>query len=139
MDAIFREIRPAELFSSRNGLMICLAIEKYFDAGVMTIVPDLPEKPTDKILHGWFNREVRDFKVCIIVSEWAGLERPVYTPGSVKWKGLDNRRLHLIHDSRIEETRTQRIYEMVKFIVHIFLCQLKPKLPSDPTSPKSLV
>lgn len=91
MDSIFGKKTPAELFS-RNGLMICSAVEKYFDAGVMAIVSDLPERPTTQVLYGWLNREVRDFKVRIIDTEW-GLDRPVYMFSGIKWRELDNRKL----------------------------------------------
>ncbi|KAJ5406619.1 hypothetical protein N7465_007903 [Penicillium sp. CMV-2018d] len=42
MDAIFGKTRPEELFSPRNGLLICSKIERYFDAGKFVIVPDIP-------------------------------------------------------------------------------------------------
>lgn len=50
MDAIFGKIRAGELLSFRNGLILGAAIEKHFDAGVLVIVPDLPEKPTTGML-----------------------------------------------------------------------------------------
>lgn len=33
MDAIFGKTRPGELFSPRNGLLMCRKLERYFDAG----------------------------------------------------------------------------------------------------------
>ena len=46
MDGIFSKIRPEELFSSRNGIIMSTEIEMHFDSGVLAIVPDLPDKPT---------------------------------------------------------------------------------------------
>ena len=46
MDVIFGKIRPKELFSCGNGIIIHSAIERWFDSGVFAIVPDLPERPT---------------------------------------------------------------------------------------------
>jgi hypothetical protein len=42
MDAMFRHIRPAELLTSRNGLVLSMARPL---SGHL-IVPDLPERPT---------------------------------------------------------------------------------------------
>lgn len=60
---------PAKIFS-RNGLVICSAIEKSFDSGVMAIVPVLPERPTTQVQYGWLNLEVRYFKIQIMDTEW---------------------------------------------------------------------
>lgn len=46
MDTIFGQIRPAKLFSSRNGLILSAANEKHFDTGVLVIVPNLPGRST---------------------------------------------------------------------------------------------
>ncbi|OJJ46697.1 hypothetical protein ASPZODRAFT_142496 [Penicilliopsis zonata CBS 506.65] len=95
MDAIFGQIRPAELFSSRNGLMICSAVEEYFDAGVITIVPDLPERPTMAMLSYWLGQETRDFKIRVIDSSWSCLDMKIIQESSpTKWRDLDNRRLY---------------------------------------------
>lgn len=50
MDAIFGKVRPAELFYSRNRLMMFSVLERSFEAGLMVIVPNLPERPTDTML-----------------------------------------------------------------------------------------
>lgn len=98
MDAIFGQIRPTELFSSRNGLILSAAIEKHFDAGVLVIVPDLPEKPTTGMLSHWTNQEVREYKTRIIDSEWEKLDANL--PGGLRWRDLDNRKLHFRGETR---------------------------------------
>ncbi|KAL2867170.1 HNH endonuclease signature motif containing protein [Aspergillus lucknowensis] len=91
MDAIFGRIRPAELFSSRNGLILSAAVEKCFDSGVIVIVPDLPERPTKSMLECWVNKEVRDYKLRIIDRTWAHMEH--FVDGKRKWKDLDGKKL----------------------------------------------
>lgn len=93
MDAIFGEIRPAELFSSRNGLIISRAIEKYFDSGVLVILPDLPDKSMFGALSSWVNQDVQNYKVRIIDSEWEKLDKEICAPGGLRWRDLDNRKL----------------------------------------------
>ncbi|GAB1200486.1 hypothetical protein APSETT444_009859 [Aspergillus pseudonomiae] len=75
MDVIFGKVRPAELFSSRNGLIMCSIIERYFDAGVMVIVPNVPERPTNSMLSNWIRQEIREYKFRIIDSSWDQLDR----------------------------------------------------------------
>lgn len=100
MDAIFGQIRPSELFSSRNGLIISDQIEEHFDAGVITIVPDLPDRPSLATLFGWMDSKVRDFKVRIIDTEWAKLDRGITDPSGLKWRELDNRKLQFLNSQR---------------------------------------
>ncbi|KAJ1715233.1 hypothetical protein NYO67_2619 [Aspergillus flavus] len=90
MDAIFGRVRPAELFSSRNGLMLNSIIEKHFDSGVMVIVPNLPERPTDTMLSKWVGQEVREYKLRIIDNTWQHLDRAINEDG-LTWRKLDNR------------------------------------------------
>ncbi|KAL1846747.1 hypothetical protein Plec18170_009038 [Paecilomyces lecythidis] len=94
MDAIFGKQSSPELFSERNGLIISNVIEKVFDAGVLVIVPDLPERPTQKILLNWLSQDIRDFKTRIIDSEWPKLDYGIIAKDDkLKWRDLDNRKL----------------------------------------------
>ncbi|OJJ45725.1 hypothetical protein ASPZODRAFT_152732 [Penicilliopsis zonata CBS 506.65] len=95
MDAIFGHTRPAELFSSRNGLIIASQIEKFFDAGVLVIVPDIPERPTRSMLSAWlYQKTPREYKLRIIDSSWEKLGRPVLSMDhGTTWKDLDGRKL----------------------------------------------
>ncbi|KAE8406467.1 hypothetical protein BDV37DRAFT_280748 [Aspergillus pseudonomiae] len=90
MDVIFGKVRPAELFSSRNGLIMCSIIERYFDAGVMVIVPNIPERPTNSMLSNWIRQEIREYKFRIIDSSWDQLDRVINNTG-LTWRKLDNR------------------------------------------------
>ncbi|KAI9374622.1 hypothetical protein BJX61DRAFT_281253 [Aspergillus egyptiacus] len=91
MDAIFGRVRPAELFSSRNGLVIYRDVERYFDKGIMVVVPDLPERPTRSALQFWRNSEIRDYKLRIIRKDWERMDS-FFTVG-VRWRDLDGKRL----------------------------------------------
>ncbi|ODM19113.1 hypothetical protein SI65_05730 [Aspergillus cristatus] len=55
MDEMFGKRCPEELFSSRNGLVTSKDIERYFDSGVLVIVPD---KLVVSILSSWVSRDV---------------------------------------------------------------------------------
>lgn len=68
MDSIFGKIRPSELFSSRNGLLIHQSIEDVFDCGFIFVVPDLPEYRRENSLGlgaftKWTSSEISDFKI----------------------------------------------------------------------------
>lgn len=91
MDAIFGKICPPELFSSRNGLIMSALVEKFFDSGVIVIVPDIPDHPTKSVLCGWVNNEVREFKIRIIDTSWSKLDHLV--AGTTRWRDLDGKKL----------------------------------------------
>lgn len=92
MDSIIGRGRP-ELFSSRNGLLMCSVVEEHFDAGVLVIVPDLPDRPSLEVLTKWLNVEIRNFKVRIIDQSWKHLDHGILYPGGLTWRELDNRPL----------------------------------------------
>ncbi|PLB42261.1 uncharacterized protein BDW47DRAFT_122032 [Aspergillus candidus] len=91
MDAIFGKIRPSELFSSRNGLIMSAVVEKSFDTGVIVIVPDIPDHPTRQVPCGWVNNEVREFKVRIIDTKWSKLDH--FVAGKTRWRDMDGKKL----------------------------------------------
>ncbi|OJJ44490.1 hypothetical protein ASPZODRAFT_168752 [Penicilliopsis zonata CBS 506.65] len=93
MDSIFGKMRPPQLFSSKNGLLIHSEIEQVLDAGVLVIVPDLPEKPTSAMLCSWTDSEVREFRVRIIDSQWDRLDEGIFGISGLKWRDLDNRKV----------------------------------------------
>ncbi|KAL3457609.1 hypothetical protein BJX64DRAFT_295846 [Aspergillus heterothallicus] len=93
MDAIFGKTRPAELFSARNGLLMCNTIESNFDSGKLVIVPDLPERPAPMELLAWIKREKREYRVKIIDKSWRKLDNLVYYPSTITWGELDGRKL----------------------------------------------
>lgn len=84
MDDIFGKIRPEELFSSRNDIIMSAEIEMHFDSGILAIVPDLPDKPTASILSFWANQDVRDHKVHIIDNDWPKLDKQIFPFGELK-------------------------------------------------------
>lgn len=84
MDDIIGKIRPAELFSSRNGIIMSAEIEMYFDSGILAIVPDLLDKPKANILSSWVNQDVRDYKVRIFDTEWAKLDKQIFPVGELE-------------------------------------------------------
>ncbi|EAW07120.1 uncharacterized protein ACLA_018240 [Aspergillus clavatus NRRL 1] len=93
MDSIFGHRRPPELFSSRNGILLSNVIEAYFDAGVLAIVPDLPDRPSHNMLAEWVQKYIHDYKIRIIDHSWTELDDEIYTSNGLKWRDLDNRPL----------------------------------------------
>lgn len=77
MDAIFGATNPPELFSTRNGLLMCSIIEDNFDNGVILIVPDLPEMPTMERLTSLVTSPVREYKVRILDISWERINDPI--------------------------------------------------------------
>lgn len=100
MDEIFGKIRPSEMFSSRNGLIIHEEIEEYFDSGIFVIVPDMPDRPSLDVLTTWLTGEVRNFKVRIIDRNFRLLNRGIVSPEGLKWRDLDNRKLQFQSSAR---------------------------------------
>lgn len=93
MDAIFGKIRPSEMFSSRNGIIIHKSIEKHFDSGVFVIVPDVPDRLSLETVRAWLTGEVKDFKIRIINGLFHKLDRGINGPEDETWRDLDGRRL----------------------------------------------
>ncbi|KAI9367333.1 hypothetical protein BJX61DRAFT_528943 [Aspergillus egyptiacus] len=89
MDTIFGEIRPQELVSPRNGIVMHKAIRQAFDIGVLAIVPDLKDSQKPK---EWANQKSPEYKIRIIDQTWEMLHQEIYLLG-IRWKDLDGRRL----------------------------------------------
>ncbi|QKX56247.1 uncharacterized protein TRUGW13939_03348 [Talaromyces rugulosus] len=94
MDEIFGKIRPEEMFSSKNGIIIHKSIEEQFDKGVFVIVPDIPDEFSMEQVRVWVTGEVRNYKIRIIDSTFHKLDHGVIEPdSSMTWRSLDNRKL----------------------------------------------
>lgn len=65
MDGIFRKTRPEELFSPRNGLLVCQRLERYFDTGkfAMPGIADVQKNATMSTVKSWLNCEPRQYRV----------------------------------------------------------------------------
>ncbi|PLB53872.1 hypothetical protein P170DRAFT_396820 [Aspergillus steynii IBT 23096] len=100
MDAIFGKTSPPELFSAKNGLIMCSKIEKVFDSGAIVIVPDIPERPLRSALQEWIQKETRDYKTKIIDPAGLKMEKDIIAIGGLKWKDLDGRKLQFKGDFR---------------------------------------
>jgi hypothetical protein len=99
MDEIFGKIRPKELFSTRNGLLMHRNIELYFDAGVFIIIPDVPSLKTQQIRE-WLTGDIRNFKIRIIDSTFVHLDRPISGDSDLKWIDLNDRKLEFLSPHR---------------------------------------
>ncbi|KAL4787718.1 hypothetical protein BJX76DRAFT_369006 [Aspergillus varians] len=93
MDSIFGKKDAPELFSPRNGLLVCGTIERYFDSGKFVIVPDLPDRPPVAELLSWVQAECRDYRLRIIDPKWEKLDHPVSRLNGPNWRSLDGKKL----------------------------------------------
>ncbi|KAF7529573.1 hypothetical protein PCG10_007131 [Penicillium crustosum] len=96
MDAIFGKTRPGELFSPRNGLLMCRKLERYFDAGKFVIVPDVPnvqENVLVSTVKSWLSREPREYRVRIIDPDWEMNEQQISRWGELTYGQLEGRKL----------------------------------------------
>lgn len=96
MDAIFGKTRPGELFSPRNGLLMCRKLERYFDAGKFVIVPDVPnvqENALVSTVKSWLSREPREYRVRIIDPDWEMNEQQISRWGELTYGQLEGRKL----------------------------------------------
>lgn len=92
MDAIFGATNTPELFSTKNGLLMCSIVEDNFDKGVVAVVPDLPERPSMEMLTSWVKSPVREFKVRILDMSWERIDDPIIS-GPLTWRQLDGQKL----------------------------------------------
>ncbi|KAJ9489208.1 hypothetical protein VN97_g4079 [Penicillium thymicola] len=96
MDAIFGKTRPEELFSPRNGLLLCRKLERYFDAGKFVIVPDIPnvqENAWVSTVKGWLSREPREYRVRLIDPDWEMKDQRISRWGELTYGQLEDRKL----------------------------------------------
>ncbi|KGO78015.1 hypothetical protein PITC_025430 [Penicillium italicum] len=96
MDAIFGKIRPEELFSARNGLLMCRKLERYFDAGKFVIVPDIPDVEKSVVastVKRWLNCEPRQYRVRLIDPDWEKRDEQVLRLLDLTFGQLDGRPL----------------------------------------------
>ncbi|CAI7622932.1 unnamed protein product [Penicillium viridicatum] len=87
MDAIFGKTRPEELFSPRNGLIMCSKIERYFDAG------NVQENAWVSTVKGWLVREPREYRVRLIDPDWEMKDRRISRGRELTYGQLEDRKL----------------------------------------------
>ncbi|CAG8055140.1 unnamed protein product [Penicillium salamii] len=92
MDAIFGEIRPSEMFSERNGLLMHTRLEEAFDKGVFVIIPDLPNEPSIFQMIQWRLGKDREYRIKILDPEWNKLDKPIAL-GLKTFRELDGTKL----------------------------------------------
>jgi hypothetical protein len=103
MDAIFGKKRPPELFSPRNGLLLCKRLERYFDAGKFVIVPDVEFQGNGVVsaVKNWLEAEPREYHVRVIDPDWEKIGETVYRQSpNLTYGQLHSRRLKFISDFR---------------------------------------
>lgn len=96
MDAIFGKTRPEELFSPRNGLLMCRKLERYFDAGKFVIVPDIPsvqENAWVSTVKGWLSREPQEYRVRLIDPDWEKKDQRISRLRELTFAQLEGRKL----------------------------------------------
>ncbi|KAJ5970088.1 uncharacterized protein N7479_000006 [Penicillium vulpinum] len=96
MDGIFGKKRPAELFSPRNGLLLCKSWERYFDAGKFVIVPDIPDIQENVMVSAvkrWLNSEPRDYRVRVIDPDWEKGNKMIVRQLPLTFSEMDGRPL----------------------------------------------
>lgn len=98
MDAIFG--KGGDIFSPRNGLLVSLEFEQYFDAGKMTIVPDVGEHAGLSEILDWLKGTPREFKVKILDQKWNKLGKKVDDKTNLTYGDLNNRPLKFRSDFR---------------------------------------
>ncbi|KAJ5501495.1 hypothetical protein N7453_006312 [Penicillium expansum] len=98
MDAIFG--KGGDIFSPRNGLLVSLEFERYFDSGKIVIVPDIGEDAGISEMLNWLNRKPREFKIKILDQDWNQLDNMVDDKSGLTYRNLDNRSLKFISDFR---------------------------------------
>ncbi|KAJ5618121.1 hypothetical protein N7537_003235 [Penicillium hordei] len=92
MDAIFG--KGGDIFSSRNGLLVSLEFERYFDSGKMAIVPDVGENAGVSEMLYWLSSKPREFKVKILDQDWKKLDDMVDDKSGLTYRKLEDRRLN---------------------------------------------
>ncbi|EKV11278.1 hypothetical protein PDIG_51140 [Penicillium digitatum PHI26] len=96
LDAIFGKTRAEELFSPRNGLLLCKKLERYFDSGKFVIVPDIPNFQKNVLVSavkGWLNCEPRQYRVKLIDPDWEKKDEKISRWQSLTFGQLDGRPL----------------------------------------------
>ncbi|KAE8150105.1 hypothetical protein BDV25DRAFT_140160 [Aspergillus avenaceus] len=88
---LFLHSRPSIPFFPWILLLACFCRRLLdFVAGVMVIVPNIPERPMNSMLSNWIRQEIREYKFRIIDSSWDQLDRVINNTG-LTWRKLDNR------------------------------------------------
>ena len=95
MDAIFGRIRDedgkSELFKAENGILWCTDAEDRFSKQ-FTIVPNVPDKPSEEDIERWQDAEVKDYKVKVLNHDDETMQMKIGDTDTT-WADLDNRKL----------------------------------------------
>lgn len=100
MEAIFGPADPkdsskSDLFEPANGILWSKKAEELFTAGLLTIVPDIPDTPTKKQMQDWQQSSPKEYKIRILDLE-APLAQIRILRTEVRGRDLDGRRLQFM-------------------------------------------
>ncbi|KAL2819092.1 hypothetical protein BDW59DRAFT_181768 [Aspergillus cavernicola] len=93
MDSIFGKKTPPELFSARNGMLVPMAVERFFDSGKFVICPDLPDRPALAELLAWIRQDSREYRLKILDLTWDKLDHPLSPNTTETWRSRDGKKL----------------------------------------------
>ena len=80
-----------ELFAIESGLLLCGDAEKRISTGLMAIVPNIPDRPSEDQVDEWRNLDPKPYKICVLDSTHPMMD--IYYPEQFEGK---------IHKTRIE-------------------------------------
>ena len=73
-----------ELFAIENGLLLCGDAEKRISMGLMAIVPNIPDRPSEDQVDEWRKLDPKPYKIRVLDSTDPMMD--VYYPGQLKGK-----------------------------------------------------
>jgi hypothetical protein len=89
MNSIFGVMKPPELFSPRNGIIISDLVEKKLDQGFIAIVPRLSNCPTPSQIQLWNSSEPKQYKIRILDIKDPDVHNLIRPESDQPWKDLD--------------------------------------------------
>ena len=101
MNAIFGPMNPPELFSPLNGLLLSSMTESLFDKGFFTVVPNLPENPSEKDVAAWNSLKVKEYKIRILNFQHPKIDFVIHPiKPELTWRSLNGSKLEFRNDFR---------------------------------------
>ncbi len=103
MHSIFGMADRCELNEIENGLMLSSFVEEKISAGLLAIVPDVPDSPSVEEIKDWHLLELKPYKIRVLDANAKGMDKyiPCRPEGDEKpWKDLDGQTIQFLTDHR---------------------------------------
>ena len=100
MDEIFGPIDTPELFSPRNGILMCEDAEEKFDKGYIVIVPKAAPEPSHHDIARWHHEEPVRYEIRVLEPEGHNMSNYISLESNTRWSDLDGRELQFRSDFR---------------------------------------